>query len=69
MGQRRGQIMAPAIVQGAQYTAQLAQRLAPLGFALGGDEIGQSLHRGKVELTVMEGAAGKLAGLGRAQAG
>ena len=45
----------------------LAQRLGALAFRLGRNQVGQALDRGEIELAVLEGAAGELARLGRAQ--
>ena len=39
-----------------------------LAFGLGHHQVGEALDRGEIELAVLEGAAGELAGLGRAQA-
>ena len=35
---------------------------------LGGDQVGETLRRGEIELAVQEGAAGELAGLGEPEA-
>jgi hypothetical protein len=42
---------------------------AALGFGLGRDEVSEGLGLGEVEFAVEKGAAGKLAGLGVADAG
>ena len=47
----------------------LAQRLAPLPFGLGLDQIAEPLDLDKIELAVQKRAARKFAGLGRAGCG
>ena len=52
----------------AEQPLHLAQRLAALAFGLRHHQVGEAFDRGEIELAVLEGAAGELAGLGRAQA-
>jgi hypothetical protein len=48
-----------------EQTFQLAQRLAALPIGVGMNEIIETLRLGEIELAVLEGAAGKFAGLRR----
>ena len=57
---------APILVEAMQRTIHLLQRLAALLIGLGGDEVGDGLGLGEVELAVLERAARELAGLGQA---
>ncbi len=57
---------APILVEAMQRAIHLLQGLAPLLVGLGGDQVGDSLGPGEVELAVLEGAARELAGLGHA---
>ena len=63
------QPLPPAGIELGQRPLDLAQRLTALGGGLGIDQVGQALGGGQVELAVLEGAAGELAGLGRPTAG
>ena len=65
IGQEAEQAGAPAFVERPQLAGQLTARLAALRLGLGGDQIGQALGGGQVELTGDEGAFGELAGLGQ----
>ena len=58
MGQRSGQLGAPAVMERGQRAAGLAPGLAPLRLGLGVDQIGDRLDLGQVELAGEEGAAG-----------
>ena len=66
MGQRAQAERAPVLVEPVQCALHLRQRLAPLLSGFGGDQVGDALGRGEVELAVLEGAAGEFAGLGEA---
>ncbi len=68
MRQKAQQPVAPAAIERAEMTVELAQRLAALRLGFGGGEIGHRLGLGEVELAVEKGAAGEFAGLGEAQA-
>src|SRR5207302_1038211 len=67
MRQEPQQPVAPAAVERAEMTVELAQGLAALRLGLGGGEIGHRLRLRQVELAVVKGAAGEFAGLGEAQ--
>ena len=71
LDQRAGphQLAAPALVELRQRAAHLAQRLAPLCLGLGIDEIGKALDLRQIQLAVVKGAAGELAGLGETAPG
>ena len=66
MGQRPQAQRAPVLVEPVQRAIHLLQRLAALLVGLGGDQVGDGLGLGEVELAVLEGAARELAGLGHA---
>ena len=61
-GVRGDQPLPPALVR-PERAPGLAQGLAPLRRGLGVDEVGEALDTGQIELAVLEGAAGELAGL------
>ena len=67
--QRLDQPLPPAFRRLGERALQLAQRLPPLAFGLRHDQVGEAFDRSQIELAVLEGAAGELASLGRAQAG
>ena len=67
LGERRRAGGAPALVERAELALSWRKRLAALRLGLGVDQIGEALGRGQVELAVVEGPAGELAGLGRPQ--
>ena len=48
---------------------RLSERLARLRLCLGVDQIGEAFDLGQIELAVLEGAPGELAGLGEARPG
>ena len=60
-------LLAPVARAIAEQTFQLTQRLAALAIGVGVNEIVEAFSFGEVELAVLEGAARKLAGLGRAK--
>ena len=69
VGPERHELVAPAVVEPMQPAFHLGERLAPLGFGFGRDQVGGPLRFREVEAAGLEGAPGELAGLGRAQAG
>ncbi len=56
------QLAAPPLIELRQRAAHLVQRLAPLCLGLRIDEIGKALDLGQIQLAVVKGAAGELAG-------
>ena len=52
-----------------QPAVHLSEGLFALGLGLGRHQVGDPLGLGEIEAACLEGAAGELAGLGRAQAG
>ena len=46
----------------------LAERLPALALRFSRHQVGEAFHRGEIELAVLEGAAGELAGLGGLEA-
>ncbi len=69
LDQRLGlyELPAPAFRVFAQNSSHLAKCLPALGFGIRAYQVGQPLHRGQIELAVLERPAGELAGLGRSQ--
>ena len=63
--QRLDDLPAPRLGPVADHPLELAKRLPALRRRLGGDEVGQALHRREIEAAVLESAAGEFAGLGR----
>ena len=61
-------LLAPCVRARAEQSLHLPQRLAPLHFRLGVDEIGDAFGGGQIELAVLERAPGEFAGLRGAQA-
>ena len=59
---------APQVTGPAQSPVELGQGLAPLGLGLGINEVSDPLGLGQIEPAILEGAAGELAGLRKAQA-
>ena len=66
--QRLDQPPPPGLGAVAEQALHLPERLPPLPLRLGADQIGKAFNRCEVELAVLEGAAGELARLSRAQA-
>ena len=66
--EQAAKLLGPAAIERAQLALELAQGLAALGFGFGIDEIGDGFGLEEVHAAVEEGAAGELAGLGRAGA-
>src|SRR5690606_15208167 len=66
---RLDQLAAPALIDGAQSPAPLAQRLAALALGFSVHEVSQALGFGQIQFAVLEGAAGVFARLGDADAG
>ena len=66
--QRLDQPLPPGLGAVAEQALHLAERLPALALRLRRHQVGEAFHRGEIELAVLEGAAGELAGLGRAQA-
>ena len=66
--QRLDRARAPGLGAIAEQAAHLLQRLPPLRLGVGADQVGERLDLGEVELAVLEGAAGELAGLRHPQA-
>ncbi len=64
-GHRLQQLRAPLLRQRAERAVHLPQRLSPLPFRLRIDQIGETFHRGEVELARLEGAAGEFPGFGQ----
>ena len=66
--QRLDRARAPGLGAVAEQAAHLLERLPALRLGLGADQVGERLDLGEVELAVLEGAAGELAGLRQPQA-
>ena len=67
-GQGLDKVSAPHVPGPAQGAVELGQGLAPLGLGLGINEVSDPLGLGQIEPAILEGAAGELAGLRKAQA-
>ena len=65
---RLDQPLAPGFGLLAERALHLPERLPPLAFGLGVDQVGQALDGGQIELAVLKRAPGELARLGRPQA-
>ena len=61
------QPLAPALVDRAEITIELAKRLTALRFGFRIDQVRQPLYGGEIKLVVLERAARKLAGFGEAK--
>ena len=68
-GERLDQPLSPPFDLAAERAVELALRLPALSLRLGVDQVGEALDGREVEAAVEKGAAGELAGLGRAAAG
>ena len=66
-GQRPYQSLPPALIQLTKRPFHLAQRLAPLLFRVGIDQIGDALSRCQIQLTVLERPPRELARFCRPQ--
>ena len=65
-GEQPGQPLRPTVMERGEAALGLLQGLPALGSGFGGDQVGNALGGGEVQLAVDEGAAGELARLGGA---